>query len=230
MIVALSAKKRCGKDTVGDILTDKGFVKYALAEPIKRFLVNAINNDRKLPLFVKHFSFDDINGFGYDREEGLPISNDDVYRIMRSAWMNVCDDIGIKYTYEHTGVIADAVLGNRKVWSIRRLMQTLGTDIGCKIDKNIWTDYLKRFKENHDNIDLVVTDCRQPWELETLREMGAEVIHILRSDTGVIYIDNHSTERGLPIEDGDHVINNDSSLEDLKLTVKNLLKYIENQN
>ncbi|QBX32826.1 deoxynucleoside monophosphate kinase [Aeromonas phage Asfd_1] len=228
MIIALSAKKRCGKDTVGDILVDNGFEKYALAEPIKKFLTNAINNDRKLPLFVKHFKFEDIDGFGYDRELGLPISNDDVYRIMRSAWMLACDDIGIQYTYEHTGVIADAVLGNRQVWSIRRLMQTFGTDIGCKIDKNIWTDYLKRFKETRGNIDLVVTDCRQPWELNTLREMGSAVVHILRSNTGVIYIDNHSTERGLPIEDGDHIINNDSSIEDLQVTVENLIKYIKN--
>lgn len=228
MIIALSAKKRCGKDTVGDILCEHGYTKYALANPIKKFLLNSIQNDRKIPLFIKHFKYEDIDGVGYDREEGLPISNDDVYRIMRSAWMMVCDDIGMLYTYEHTGIIADAVLGNKKVWSIRRLMQTLGTDIGCKINKNIWTDYLKRFMEKHDNIDLVVTDCRQPWELETLRELGSHVVHILR-DQPELQVDTHSTEKGLPISSGDHIINNDGSLDELQTIVKNLNTYIKSK-
>lgn len=224
MIIALSAKKRCGKDTVGDMLQEKGFQKYALAHPIKNFLLLAMREDIRLPLFVQNFNMDDFNGFGYDREEFLPISNSDVFRIMRSAWMLVCDDQGIDYTYAHTGIISEAVLGNMKAWSIRRLMQTFGTDIGCAINKRIWMKYLENVLPNHKNI--VVTDCRQDHEMREMRELGAKVVHILR-ETNSIEIDTHSTELGLPITDGDHVIKNDGTLDDLKNSVENLVNYLK---
>lgn len=224
MIIALSAKKRCGKDTVGDFLQEEGFQKYALANPIKTFLNRAMREDTRLPLFVQNFNMDDFNGFGYDREEFLPISNSDVFRIMRSAWMLVCYDQGIDYTYAHTGTISEAVLGNKKAWSIRRLMQVFGTDIGCAINKRIWMQYLENVLPEHENI--VVTDCRQDHEMSEMRELGAKVVHILR-DTNVVEIDTHSTESGLPIADGDHVIRNDGTLDDLKKSVENLLNYIK---
>lgn len=223
MLIALSAKKRCGKDTVGDILEKNGFVKYALAKPIKSFLLLAIRNDSRLPLFVQNFNMDDFNGVGYDREEFLPISNSDVFRIMRSAWMLVCDENGIEYTYAHTGVISEAVLGNKKAWSIRRLMQTFGTDIGCAINKRIWMKYLESFIPMHENI--VITDCRQDHEMSEMRELGAVVVHILR-DTAEIVVDTHSTEAGLPILSGDHLIKNDGTLSELNQTVENFIKHI----
>lgn len=223
MIIALSAKKRCGKDTVGDILESYGFEKYALAKPIKNFLYLAIRDDNKLPLFVQNFDMDDFNGFGFDREEFLPISNSDVFRIMRSAWMLVCDDLQIDYTYAHTGIISEAVLGNKKAWSIRRLMQTFGTDIGCAINKRIWMTYLEIFLSNRTNV--VVTDCRQDHEMSEMRELGAYVVHITR-DNLQVEIDTHSTEAGLPILSGDHVIRNDGTLDDLHTSVKHFVKTI----
>ncbi|UYD59687.1 deoxynucleotide monophosphate kinase [Aeromonas phage avDM5] len=224
MIIALSAKKRCGKDTVGDILVSNGFTKYALAEPIKRFLYLSIHEDSKLPMFVQDFNMDDFNGLGYDREAGLPISNSDVFRIMRSAWMLVSDDQGFDFTYAHTGKIAEVVLGNKEAWSIRRLMQTFGTDIGCAINKRIWMKYLTDFIPTHKNI--VVTDCRQDHEMEEMRSLGAHVVHILR-DNQEIRVDMHSTEQGLPIQSGDHVINNDGSIDDLRQVVNNFINYIK---
>lgn len=219
MIIALSAKKRCGKDTVGDLLEKEGFHKYALAEPIKTFLYRAIRDDNRLPMFVQYFNMDDFNGLGYDREEYLPISNSDVFRIMRSAWMLVCDDQQIDYTYAHTGIISEAVLGNKKAWSIRRLMQTFGTDIGCAINKRIWLQYLENFLLNHENV--VVTDCRQDHEMSEMRELGAVVAHIIRHTDSV---DTHSTEAGLPIRSGDYVIDNTGTLEDLHESVNNFVK------
>ena len=225
MIIALSAKKRCGKDTVGDILAEHGFTKYALAEPIKRFLFLSMKEDGKLPMFIQQFNMDDFNGLGHDREAGLPISNSDVFRIMRSAWMLVSDDQGFDFNYAHTGVIADTVLGNKDAWSIRRLMQTFGTDIGCAINKRIWLKYLEDAIPKYENI--VVTDCRQDHEMEEMRSMDAHVVHIIRQNTGELVIDTHSTERGLPIKTGDHLLKNDGTIEDLRQSVKNTLAYIQ---
>ena len=58
--------------------------------------------------------------------------------------------------------------------------------------------------------------------METARAMGATVIHVVRS--GTESTDKHITEAGLPIEEGDLVITNDGSLEELYSKIETILR------
>ncbi|MNT55139.1 hypothetical protein D3C72_1923530 [compost metagenome] len=91
-------------------------------------------------------------------------------------------------------------------------MQTVGTDIGVnQIDTNIWLKEFEKamfsLEEAYDTV--VMVDCRQTHEIEFVRERGGSVIHILR-DTGLT--DDHITEQGLPVENGDFVVDNNGTL------------------
>ena len=60
--------------------------------------------------------------------------------------------------------------------------------------------------------------------MDAARAMGATVIHVVRP--GQKSNDTHITEAGLPIRDGDLVITNDGSLEELFSKIKNTLKVL----
>jgi dephospho-CoA kinase len=53
--------------------------------------------------------------------------------------------------------------------------------------------------------------------------MGATVIHVVRPNSESSQ-DTHITEAGLPIRDGDIVITNDGSLEDLYSKIEKVIK------
>ena len=56
--------------------------------------------------------------------------------------------------------------------------------------------------------------------MDAARAMGATVIHVVRP--GQKSNDTHITEAGLPIRDGDLVITNDGSLEELFSKIKKM--------
>lgn len=188
-IIAISAKKRCGKDTAADYISAKyGYTKYALATPFKKMLCKHF-----------HFSEDMINGIGYDREQTLDIT----FSLIKEKFEDILKDLGYSDTVIET--INWDVLKDVKKWSVRRLMQAIGTDIGCdQVDKYIWMHPV--VKLDNENVPLLISDCRQDHEMEVLRTLDALVIHIINPlDTNR---DDHITERGLPAADHDPIIIN----------------------
>lgn len=200
-IITLSAKARCGKDTAASYILDKlpNSVSYALAACFKESIANH---------FSDLITRDDVFGFGVDRNSYMIyIERNDfierVERILEDFGYHV-DDLGIDWS----------VVDDNNGWTIRRIMQVVGTDIGVnQIDTNIW---LKEFEKAMFSLEqiydtVVMVDCRQTHEIEFVRERGGSVIHILR-DTGLT--DDHITEQGLPIEDGDFVVENNGTIEE----------------
>ena len=188
MLIALSAKKRHGKDTLADYIVDKyKFSKYALASPFKELL-------------CKEFEFtnDQINGYGFDREKYLGVLGKTVV----NRFKNVLNKLGY---YASVYNIDWSFIENDDLWSIRKLMQTIGTDIGCNlVDKLIWMHPMVERYNNGEN--LIISDCRQDHEMQLMRNFNALVIHIINPN--IIDNDSHITEAGLPILDGDIVIRN----------------------
>ena len=106
-------------------------------------------------------------------------------------------------------------------------MQTLGTDIMVNhFDRMYWVKwfsvvYMDSFDKTFEYF--IVPDTRQDHELDAARAMGATVIHVVRPDSESSQ-DTHITEAGLPIRDGDIVITNDGSLEDLYSKIEKVIK------
>lgn len=239
-LIFLIGKKRSGKDTTADYICDNYSVrKHQLAGPIKDVLADCWNFGLQKRTGVS-LTRKEFEGEDYDREQILLLNNQDVIDYMIACVTRLLThhvkakvrsngffiDGGSLYT---TGQNKISELINKTVepWSVRRLMQTLGTDIVCNmVDRMYWLklfaiDYVDSF---HDELDYyVVPDTRQDHELDAARAMGAMVIHIVRPGNESSK-DSHITEAGLPIRAGDIVITNDGSLEDLYSEIEKVIK------
>lgn len=227
-IVSFVGKKRSGKDTCTNLLcNERSAKKYALAHPIKLALSFAY---QKLSLNTKSgvvLTYSDFNGeTDYDREKPLMLSNSDVSDLMYDSikWLKENHNLKHRDSSYYTSLnsyVDEIVMKNDSPWSVRRLMQTLGTDIVCNnIDKQFWNrimidEYLNTTIDSPGLDYFIITDVRQEHELEVLRNFGAKVIHIERN-INTITTDNHITEAGLSVLDDEIVIKNDGTIENLK--------------
>lgn len=232
-LIAISAKKRCGKDTAALIIIDalgsraQGYpnaVSYALAKPIKEALMHGLNSCHQ-PVIIngervfRPWTMDDLNGLSeVDREANLLLDGNDAEVILKSSWrwVEAQKPELKKYRLSAYRLIEDFSYGDApEIWSVRTLMQTFGTDVGVNSDKIIWMRFLADvyIEAIRDNITLIVTDCRQDHEMDIMRRMGALVMHIDRPGYSDVVIDNHVTEKGLEREPDDLVLVNDDTLE-----------------
>ena len=103
-------------------------------------------------------------------------------------------------------------------YNIRQLMQTLGTDWGRNIDKDIW---IKAFKKKNPTGNFVITDVRMENEADFVRDNGGVIIHV-KGRGGIK--GNHQSEAGIDIKRGDLLVFNDSDLENFKKEINNTCK------
>lgn len=190
-MIAISAKKRHGKDTVADyICASRGMVKYALASPFKKAIV----------AFSGYYITEEmIDGVNYDREQEFFFNGDHVVEMFKSILR--------EFGYHAATYNVDwEPIRSKSNWSVRKLMQTIGTDIGCnQVDTLIWMHPLaKKIHQGQNN--LVISDCRQDHEMTLMRKLGARVIHVV--NPYIKNTDTHSTEVGLPVWHNDIVIRN----------------------
>lgn len=211
-IITLSAKARCGKDTAAHYILNKvpNSTSYALAAAFKESIAKH---------FTEYMSRDDVFGNGVDRNNFIIyIESSD----LEQGIYNVFADFG----YDLDKYDIDFTRFDFNGWTIRNLMQVIGTDIGVnKIDTNIW---LKVFETELFNLariydTVVVTDCRQVHEIEYLRGLGSTVIHIKRH-TGLT--DSHITERGLEPIPGEFVVDNNGTLDELFANLNDVLQTV----
>ncbi|QPB12448.1 hypothetical protein [Providencia phage PSTCR6] len=211
ILIGLTGRKRSGKDTAAEVILDqdKG-EKIAFADLLKRTL--AENWD---PKYGVDLEYDDFDGKGYDREKVLPITNQQVIEYMYNCVKQLEKHHGLTGWYNFQSI-------NINEPTIRKLLQTLGTDIVVTIDKSFWVKavvdrLVKSIIEGDKNV-FVVTDLRQKHEIDVIRGLGGKIIHLQRPNTSS---DPHITEQPLPILSGDYVIRNDSTLNDFIEKVEN---------
>lgn len=101
--------------------------------------------------------------------------------------------------------------------SARHAMQTLGTEWGDMVDKELWVRIadrrIRRYINSRTNV--IVTDVRRPHEAELLRRRGGKIIKISRP--GLESNDSHQSETELESIAADIEVINDSTLEALAL-------------
>lgn len=236
-LVAIVGQKRSGKDTLADMFARQfSSDAYALADPIKEVLFDAYEETDAFRASGVKLTYDDFNGQGIDREKPLLLSNLDVKNIMTKSLAKLQMVFGLKKkvplirdderkTFE--AYVDLVVMTNETPWSIRRLMQTLGTDIVVNhIDYQFWNrtmmvEYFDKTSSGYADY-FVIKDIRQDHELKLMRDLGAIIIFVERPDINKS-TDEHITESGLTPNENDIVIINDGTLNDLETKLKEVI-------
>ena len=115
-------------------------------------------------------------------------------------------------------------------WSPRKLYQYFGTELlRQNFDDDIWIKLLKKSVENIDSDRVIITDMRFPNELKELKSYSnSHALKVVRPNhIGLnVGIANHASE----IHDlqGDYILNNDGTIEDLYKTVDIIMEKILN--
>ena len=215
-IIAISAKARCGKDTAAAFMTNfkhLNAITYALASPFKDAIANRFSD------IMTHA---DVYGSGVDR-------NNEIFYISPSDFITRAKLIFLDFGYnlDSLKINLEPVIGQDISWTIRRIMQVIGSDIGCDlVDKMIWMklmdEEISKLQGDYDTI--IITDCRQAHELAYIRSLGSEILNIIR-DTGLE--DSHVTEKGLPSSPEDYVIHNNGTLEEFLTKVQDYVSQLK---
>lgn len=115
--------------------------------------------------------------------------------------------------------------------SPRYLMQTLGTEWGRElVGANVWCLYAQRVMEDVRVLGccgMVVSDVRFETEARWIRDNGGVVIHLYRHDTPPVA--GHVSEAGIAVLDGDVVIANNGTLEELYAKLGDVLAGLDEQ-
>lgn len=106
--------------------------------------------------------------------------------------------------------------------SFRLILQYFGTEVGRNtLGQNFWVN--STFQNYHKDSYWICPDLRFPNELEAIKSRGGLLIRIERP--GLDLSDQHSSETSLnDYKNWDEVIVNDSTLEDLREKVKEIVK------
>ena len=194
MIIAICGFQGAGKDTLADILIKKyDFVKLSFAGIVKD-VASVI--------------------FGWDRKmlEGDTISS--------RVWREQVDEWWAKRL-------------NMPQLTPRYILQYFGTDLFRNhFHQDIWIACIEKKISQYKNV--VITDCRFPNEINTIKNIGGHLIHIHRGELpdwffevklgiGIIPSNIHSSETSWISNEFDFSIENNSTLENLHLKIKEIL-------
>lgn len=95
---------------------------------------------------------------------------------------------------------------------IRRLLQVFGTEVGREMfGQNFWID--QAFKQSEEYSRVVIADVRFPNEADAIKQRGGIVWRINRH--GLNAVNQHTSEHAMDNYLFDHVIYNDSTLDEL---------------
>ncbi|ADG60055.1 gp1 dNMP kinase [Acinetobacter phage Acj9] len=237
-LIAIVGQKRSGKDTAANVICDEfDTERYQLALPIKWALNEAYNDLGLKKSSGVILSFNDFDGEGIDREQPILISNSDAYNLMYRALKllqtNGCNLVRAlpllpdgENLFGFDAIAKLCTESNNQPWSIRRMMQVLGTDIVVNhIDREFWNRCMMATYidcRNKDRDLFLVKDVRQEHELSLMRDLGALIIFVKRDDINK-NIDTHITEAGLTPVEGDIIIENNDSIEIFESKIKEVI-------
>lgn len=106
--------------------------------------------------------------------------------------------------------------------SPRRMMQTLGTEWGRQlIDPDLWL-IMAHQRLLQSGPGMVISDVRFDNEAAWIRRCGGRIIHVIRPDTKAV--EAHASEDGIEVQDTDVRLFNSGTLEELQLSVRELLR------
>lgn len=216
-VIGLLGPAGSGKDLVADWFVDRGFVKVALADPMKRFVSKAF-------------------GVDWDRLWGPSEKRNELFDVDDTWWFNAIGNFGRAAEEIVQQVLTDDTRVNgylklhewltilRKTYpskiSARLILQTLGTEWGRAVDPIMWTRYahviidglkqggLIRYRQQRGLITLddgsdklhpgvIISDHRFKNEIKYTQNQGGYVLRLRRmslENTPAVGISGHQSE------------------------------------
>jgi hypothetical protein len=115
--------------------------------------------------------------------------------------------------------------GKYGVWTPRKLMQYIGTDVFRLIDPYVWINIV-RDETSVKGYDYIISDGRFSNEIDWVINDGGVHIHINRDVKNKISNKDHESENSIHITDDTYVIDNNSSIKNLKYKLKQIINNI----
>ena len=113
-------------------------------------------------------------------------------------------------------------------WTPREIMQDYG-EFYRSIDYDFWVKALFRVIDEKEYTNIIITDVRHPNEAEPVIKRGGLIIKITsnRDNKEQVHGENHISETAMDNYDKvDFHITNDGSIEDLRVTAQQVVKFI----
>jgi ribosomal protein S18 len=182
MIISISARCKAGKTTLADQLVPLGYKKISFADKLKSLVSELYKlNPKDLTDVVKK-----------EQKLAQPL-----------IWNKVTADKLAKMVKATKSLYHEDKTFN----SIRDAMQIIGTEILRKYDNNF---HVKEFAKQINDKDLwTCDDARFVNEHETLKELGAMCLFVIRPDFDIYY--NHDSETNLKRSQFEYVIVNNGT-------------------
>lgn len=200
MIIGIGGEKEVGKDTAAQVLLDQyGFVRLALADPLKDMCAEVFNIDVKNmhDSLEKERKFDSpVVANGYHVHSLISISN----------------RLGIRPTAQQAQKLVKTLSG-KSFSNIRELLQFVGTDVmRASIADNYWIDLFLSQIKRFDKV--VVPDVRFPNERKLIQKtLGGKLIRVYRSGKSS---NGHASETSLGDDkEYDLILQNNGTISDL---------------
>ena len=210
MIISIIGAKGSGKNTVADMM---------ICEAYKRSRIQLIEKSFALPLKDMLWEM-----FGSQIKDPGRIYGIDSAKNEEILSLPVEESYRVRYP---------AVLGDKKFWTGRLLMQIFGTEIFRGVYDPIWVEKAiesarKTFSRTGDvRYGVIFTDCRFSNENEALYNLGLELrkatVTIKVTRPSLQLLDQHASEQGYEKMDVDYDLMNSGTLADLENLVQEVL-------
>jgi hypothetical protein len=239
LILGISGRKQSGKSTIGNFILSLYLAKLGYCEKIYmdedgQLLISDILGDTRYEgIFDIKKLVDTYNDPRFIQAINKLNSKVKIYNFADILKTDICINmLGLTYdqcygTDDNKNEMTNIVWNDKKL-SARDVMQVVGTDIFRKLDTNVWVRSTIN-KIIRDKPDLaVITDCRFPNEVDSIKQSGGKVIRLTRNP----FQSDHLSETVLDKDNYDWsnfdyvVENSDITLLDQFTQIKKLLEEI----
>jgi len=239
LILGISGRKQSGKSTIGNFILSLYLAKLGYCEKIYmdedgQLLISDILGDTRYEgVFDIRKLVDTYNDPRFIQAIHKLNSKVKIYNFADILKTDICINmLGLTYdqcygTDDNKNEMTNIVWNDKKL-SARDVMQVVGTDIFRKLDTNVWVRSTIN-KIIRDKPDLaVITDCRFPNEVDSIKQSGGKVIRLTRNP----FQSDHLSETVLDKDNYDWsnfdyvVENSDITLLDQFTQIKKLLEEI----
>jgi len=194
-LVAFTGFAQTGKDSATKILEKLGYTRLSFADPVRQGIYNI---NPLIIIFPDEFNYEEL------KEEFIKGSRGNLVLRLK----DVVDFLGWDSA--------------KKIPEVRRLLQYYGTEgIRNILGEDIWIQIVEKFINHNKLKKVAISDLRFKNELDWVKNNNGKIIKINRQ--GVNPINNHISDRGINDELCDFIINNNNTLVELELKIKEIL-------